>query len=620
MIGKHDPSAPMAETWGKAANRYWLPAAVLVLGLASIGMLIGTNWIREQLMIQDIALVHAVGEIQTREATSHLWLEEYVSGDEIHLDEIWENQDRALYLIQAILEGGEIHQDRYSVKALTDPGLRGQALTIRRQIEEFRSIAKRRQEGYERGEDVGIGSAIDIEYDRVFREMLRDLRSLADQVDDHLGRAHARSSVLFRTILFAWVTIVILVVTSLWTRERRRQLAEAALRKSEARLAQAQKLEAVGRLAGGLAHDINNYLAAVTAQCEVCRLTQPSDHDQLSARMDAIIMTASKASALLRRLLAFSRSEPTQPEVVDLNSVVYGLQGMMPRLMGEDVHLDTDLEEGLWNVKIDPSQLEQIIVNLTVNAREAMPTGGQVMIRTANCCIDGKEAKKHRGMEAGDYVLLSIADTGVGVPREIQDEIFEPFFTTKDHATSSGLGLATVYAIVQQSRGIIRLDSEANEGTTFEIYLPRNREQVKKQVTRQALPVAPGSQRILLVEDNEELRVSTREALEILGYSIAVASDGEEALRVFEESDRSIELLITDVVMPGINGRQVMEHLRERKAHLPVIFVSGHTRDVILRHGVMEEGVNFLSKPFTVDTLARKIQEVLGQLPADQSE
>jgi CheY-like chemotaxis protein len=223
-------------------------------------------------------------------------------------------------------------------------------------------------------------------------------------------------------------------------------------------------------------------------------------------------------------------------------------------------------------------------------------------------------------MKAGEYVLLSVADTGVGIPREIQDEVFEPFFTTKDRATSSGLGLATVHAIVQQSRGVIRLDSAADGGATFEIYLPRSREHFAEKATGpMAIPLAPGSQRILLVEDNEELRQSTQEALEVLGYSIMAASDGEEAVRMFEDGGRSIELLITDVVMSGMNGRQVMEHLREKKKHLPVIFVSGYTGDAILRHGVMEEDVNFLPKPFTVETLARKIQEVLGQPPADRS-
>lgn len=562
-------------------------------------------------MVQDIALVHALGEIQTREAASHLWLEEYVTGDEIHLGEVWENQDRSLALIHAILDGGRVGTDRYSVKPLEEPSLRRRAVDIQRQMREFERIARRRHEGYERREDVGVGSALDIEYDRVFKGMLADLRSLQSAVDDELDRAHAQSRLLFRTILTAWIAIVSLAVTGLWTRERRRLLAEAALRESEAQLLQSQKMEAVGRLAGGLAHDINNYLAAVTAQCDLAKLS-PGDAAAVRSRMDSVVSTVSKAAALIRRLLAFSRSEPLETRIVNLNRVVADLEPMLARLIGEDVQLTTELDPELWNVESDPSQLEQVVVNLVVNAREALPAGGDVALQTRNVRRERGDTNQAPALDAGDYVVLTVSDTGIGIPHEIRERIFEPFVTTKDKTTNSGLGLATVYAIVRQVRGTIRVESDAGKGSSFGIYLPRSH----AEETRSAAPnrgrMAGGGQRILLVEDNDDLRESAREALEVFGYSVATAATGEQALEIFRANPAAVDLVITDVVMPGMNARQVVERLRHERGDLPVILVSGYTGDVVVRHGVDQADVSFVPKPFSMDALAHKIQEVLG--------
>jgi signal transduction histidine kinase/ActR/RegA family two-component response regulator len=601
-------------------HRSWIPLTVIALGLISISMLIGTNWIREQLMIQDVALVHAVGEIQTREATSHLWIEEYVSGDEVHLSEAWENQDRSALLIDAILEGGMVGQERYKLEPLSDPVLRLQAISIRRQIEQFRDIAQRRAIGYPKGEDVGIGSAIDTEYDAVFGVMLTDLRTLASGIGDHLDRSHAQSKLLFRTILIAWVAIVSLAVWGLWTRERRRLFAESALRESEAQRLQSQKMEAVGRLAGGLAHDINNYLAAMTGHCELVKMkldrwSMPGS-ETISHSMDVVMETGTKAASLIRRLLAFSRREAVQPRVVNLNRVVEGLQSMLVRLIGEDIRFDVKLEQGLWNVKVDPSQLEQVIVNLTVNASEAMPTGGRLTISSFNVDSSGGPSAADTSMDPGPFVLLAISDSGPGIPAELHDQIFEPFFTTKDKASSSGLGLATVYGIVKEAGGSIQLESEPGLGTTFKIYLPQIAEAESAAIAQLPLATLGGSQHILLVEDNDELRASTQEALELLGYKVTVARDGDEALAAFHASAAEVDLLITDVVMPGLNGREVAEKLQAQQPGLLVIFVSGHTDDVVLRHGVKENEVHFVPKPFSIHLLARKIGDVLHVEPA----
>ena len=589
--------------------RYWMQGTVLALGIASIAMLIVTNWIREQLMIQDVALVHAVGEIRSREAISHLWIEEYVSGDEQHLEDAWTAQDRAAYLIDAILEGGNVADGRYALEPVTDPGLREKALGIRRQIEEFRRIARARQHGHERGNAVGIGSIIDQEYDGVFKAMLEDLSALEVAVDDLLESAHSRSSLLFRIILIAWGAIVCLAVTGLWTRERRRLVAEAALRQSEAQRLQSQKMEAVGHLAGGLAHDINNYLAAITLQCELAKL-KPGDRVKQAERLTSVIDTAARAADLIRRLLAFSRRESVQHKVVSVNGIIENLKPMLDRLIGEDVRLRVDLAADLWNIKIDPSEIEQTIVNLVINSREAMPRSGEVVIRTANHEADGKSTNARSQLPKGAFVMIAVQDTGVGVPPELREQIFEPFMTTKNKATSSGLGLATVYGIAKQNHGAIRLDSEVGRGTTLTMFLPRTTEELQETAKRQAPIKTRGTQKILLVEDNIELRESTTEALEVLGYSIVAVENGEAAVAAY---DSSICAVVSDVVMPGMNGREVMERLRKRDPQLPFIFVSGYTDDVMLRHGIKESEVDFLPKPFRVEELTHKIREVLGR-------
>lgn len=604
--------SPEPETTEGVRRRSWIPITVVVLGVLSIGMLIGTNWIREQLMIQDVALVHAIGEIQTREAISHLWIEEFVTGDEVHLDEAWRAQDRSAYLIDAILKGGTVGQGRLVLRPVTDPDLRAKAAIIQEEIDQFRAIAERRQAGYERGEDVQIGSPIDTEYDTVFNLMLEKLQALEVDVSASLDRAHAQSALLFRTILIAWVMLVSLAVTGLWTRERRQLAAEAALRESEAQLRQSQKMEAVGRLAGGLAHDINNYLAAMTAQCELVKM-RPDDSAKTSHRMDAVMETASKAAGLIQRLLTFSRREALQPRVVSMNEVVGDLEPIFGRLIGEDVTQRLQLPEDLWNVKVDPGQLEQIIVNLTVNAREAMLSGGTLTIATSNFQAGADRPNASPPLGKGEYVELRVSDTGIGIPEEIRDRIFEPFVTSKDKTTSSGLGLATVYSIVHQNKGAIEVASSPGQGSRFSIFLPRSHESVSRATrsTERAVEAVGGSQKILLVEDNDDLRESTREALEMLGYAVTTAAEGLEALSIFEEQGEAFDLLITDIVMPGPNGREVAEQMQTRRGDLPVIFVSGYTDDVILHHGVVQDEVNYLPKPFTVPALATMIREVL---------
>ena len=589
-----------------------MPLALLALGATSIGLLIVTDWIRGRLVVQDTALHRAVGEIQTGLSTAHLWLEEYVTGDNVDLEEIASGLARADALVEAMLTGGQTGP--YPLSAVEDPELREKVVGIGAQIDTFREMSTTRESGFVRGEDVGIGSPIDIQYDAVYNLLLEDLRELDAVVGRRLDESHSRSQLLFRSILVAWIVIVALAVTGLARLEIHRRQAERALRESEAQLRQAQKMEAVGRLAGGMAHDINNYLAAITAQCELVRMKAEPD-SPIRGRMDKVLATTTKAAALIERLLSFSRRKPVQPEVINLNRAVLDLSGLLERLIGEDIRLETHLEENLWNVEIDPSQVEQVLLNLVVNAREAMPTGGRLVIETSNERVRGRYLESLPVDRDGDYVLLTVADTGCGVPENLQERIFEPFVTTKDQTKQSGLGLAMVYSIATRNGGGVSLYSAEGHGATFRVYLPRSRA-IPVAATEgldEPLPAPRGSQRLLIVEDNPELRDAASEALRQLGYEVEVGASGEHALEIVESLAQPPELLITDVVMPGMNGRELWQELRRRYPDLEVIFVSGYTDDVMLRHGVEEGEYRFIQKPFSIETLAAAVASVFAE-------
>ena len=601
--------APEGEKRGKGS---WVPATVLALGLASIGLLIGTDYIREQTLARQSARVRAGSEIQARLATAHLWVEEYVTGDAVDLGEVASHFNRSGVLVDSMLNGGEIGWARYSLSPVDDPALREQILRLQELATGFAAMSNDRIEGYGRGEDVGIGSAVEVQYDRVFYELLATVEGLNSDLGGQLADAHSRSSLLFRIILAVWVVIVALAVTGLWSRERKQHKAENALRHSEAQLFQAQKMESIGRLAGGIAHDINNYLAAISAQSEVIRM-KPHSREELDGKVESILQTSGRASRLIQRLLAFSRRVPVHPEVLTFNRVIEEISPMLRRLIGEDVRLTTHFESEPWQVKIDPAQLEQVVVNLVVNAREAMPKGGVVRLETSNADFSDEYVRGHPVARPGQYAMLSVSDTGVGVPTDLQDEIFEPFFSTKEAGTSSGLGLASVYGIVRQGGGYIWLYSEPGHGATFKIYLPRSLapQEARQERSTVRTELSSGT-RVLLVEDNQGLRDSTVELLEGHGISVRPAADGQEGIEIFSKYHQEIDLVITDIVMPGINGREMTERLRAIRPDLPVLFMSGYTADVMTRHGLAEGEIEFLEKPFSAEQLAAKIERTLS--------
>ena len=383
------------------------------------------------------------------------------------------------------------------------------------------------------------------------------------------------------------------------------------MKRMEERLLQSHKMEAVGRLAGGVAHDFNNLLTVITGYSELL-LSHLGEDDPRREEAEQIRKAGNRAAALTRQLLAFSRRQVLQPEVLDLNRVVQELETMLRRLIGENMDLATSLAAGLGKVKVDPGQIEQVVVNLVVNARDAMPGGGKLTIRTANVVTDGEAARGDGTVPSGSYVLLEISDTGCGMDPGTIANIFEPFFTTKEVGKGTGLGLATVYGIVKQSGGHISVTSDPGKGATFHIYLPRIEESAAEPKTVPASTASTcGQETVLLVEDSEVVRRLVREILERNGYNVLEASQGSDAILVCSGHKGAIHLILTDVVMPGMSGRELCTRLTPLYPGVKVIYMSGYTDDAIGHHGVLEPGTAYLQKPFTPNALERKVREVL---------
>jgi two-component system, cell cycle sensor histidine kinase and response regulator CckA len=381
----------------------------------------------------------------------------------------------------------------------------------------------------------------------------------------------------------------------------------------EQQLHQAQKMEAVGRLAGGVAHDFNNLLTVITSYTQLL-LDELSPTDTKREDLEQISKAAAGAAGLTRQLLAFSRQQVIQPRIVDVNDVVAGAEKLLRRLIGEDIELVAVRAPDLGKVKCDPGQLEQIIMNLVVNSRDAMPKGGKLTIETGNAEMDEAYIRGHPLARLGPYVMLAVTDTGTGMDEATQAHIFEPFFTTKEQGKGTGLGLATVYAIVKQVGGFIWVYSEPGHGTSFKIYLPRVPEESGAAQSSQPGESMPrGTETVLVVEDAASLRAVIRQMLMRLGYQVLDAADGELALKLAERHRGPIHLLLTDVVMPVLGGRQLMERLAKLRPETKVLFTSGYTDDAVVRHGVLEAGIPFLQKPFTPDGLARAVRDVLDR-------
>jgi two-component system cell cycle sensor histidine kinase/response regulator CckA len=379
----------------------------------------------------------------------------------------------------------------------------------------------------------------------------------------------------------------------------------------EERLRQSQKMEAVGRLAGGVAHDFNNLLTVIMGYTQILADGLPAP-GRLTDATSQIRAAADRAAGITRQLLAFSRKQVLSPRVINLNDIMLNLDTMLRRLIGEDVEVLTVPGRALGTVKADPGQIEQVIMNLALNARDAMPQGGKLTLETENMELDDAYAREHQPLQPGNYVMLAVSDTGTGMTPETQAHIFEPFFTTKEVGKGTGLGLSTVYGIVKQSGGFIWVYSEPDQGTSFKIYLPRIDQPAEGvDAEKQSVGIPLGTETILLVEDDAQLRQLTSSVLAHCGYKVLSAAGTEEGLALFRANHRDIRLLVTDVIMPGMNGRQLAEQVKQISPHTRVLYISGYTSNAIVHYGVLDPGLWFLPKPFSLSALIAKVREVL---------
>lgn len=479
------------------------------------------------------------------------------------------------------------------------------------------------------------------------KQSMDQARTLIDEMrSEESGLLRRREATLagLRTavgIALACTTIIVLLLGIYAIRNARRRLREAVavrdelaqsnaqLREearnresAEAQLRQVQKMEAVGQLTGGIAHDFNNMLAVVVGSLDMARRRLGMNSDPRAIQnIDNAMEGAQRATQLTSRLLAFSRQQPLEPQTIDANKLVGGMSELLRRTIGDTIRVETVLAGGLWASLADPNQLENAILNLCVNARDAMPDGGMLTIETNNAHLDDLYAASHSEVAAGQYVVVSVTDTGVGMPREVVERAFEPFFTTKGVGRGTGLGLSQVFGFIKQSQGHVKIYSEPGQGTTIKLYLPRHygvADASHPQLVQDGLadlPRARDGEIILVVEDEERVRHVSVDSLRELGYTVVQASDANQALTVLAIQPR-IDLLFTDVVMPDMNGRKLVEKALEQKPTLRILYTTGYTRNAIVHNGVLDAGVALLSKPFTMSQLAYKVRQVLDDTDA----
>jgi signal transduction histidine kinase len=467
----------------------------------------------------------------------------------------------------------------------------------------------------------GRGRRVMLEFSDVLQRMLQEeerlltYRSTLATQRNMIARTVLALSFLFAVILAVFaVRAMKMRIDELGATVARLHSESIAHNKAQGQVQQLQKMEAIGQLTGGIAHDFNNMLAIVVGSLDLAR-RRLKDHDpgNVVAMLDHAQEGADRAAALTAQLLAFARRQPLEPKTIEANKLVSGISELLRRTLGEQVQIETVLAGGLWRVHVDPEQLESALVNLAVNARDAMPEGGRLTIETANSELDERYARQHEEVRPGQYVMISVTDTGVGMTSDVIEQAFEPFFTTKDVGRGTGLGLSQVFGFVKQSAGHVKIYSEPGDGTTVKIYLPRHVGDgvpLTNGGSSEGAPLGRPGELILVVEDEPRVRRMSVDSLIELGYGVIEASDGNEALGILA-GNPGIRLLFTDIVMPGMSGRALADRATTVRPGLKILYTTGYTRNAIVHNGVVDYGVAFIQKPFTVQTLARKVREVL---------
>ncbi len=584
-----------------AASR--LPWLVVLLGIAGLLLLITSDRLRQHRLERHLKRVSAIEQVQLDIALSHLWIEEYLTGDLVEIPDIFDPIARAQVLVDELL-GNEPPRAGRKVAPLTPLATSPQLLQanqLHQRLAELNRISHRRMDGHAAGRAVGSGSVTDVVYDGIFAGVLDSARQLEGLLQTEMVQFRHLSKRIFLIAVALWSTLIVSTAITLHRRELRRTRAEADLAESRRTVQRAQKMDAVGRMAGGLAHDLNNYLAAVRGHCELARM-KLKNQDPASHKLDDAVRVIGKAAKLIERLLTFSYSEPAAPEVVNPNRAVYSVERIFRPTISETLHLETRLAPDLWNVKIDADGLQQALLNLLLNARDAMPDGGTVVMETRNL----------PQWRTTDGVSIAVIDPGTGIAPEIRDSLFEPFLTTKAHSGGFGLGLSMVSQIIEQAGGIIVVHSEVGQGSTFDIQLPRcSLPETVSPSEMKAIGVdLRGHERILLVDDNAEYRQSLEALLRGLGYRVTCAVDGLAALDACEASDFAFDLILADVVMPDLGGLELIERIRQRKP-IQALLLSARGRLECESLGVNIDEDHFLHKLVSPLELAARMRALL---------
>jgi signal transduction histidine kinase/CheY-like chemotaxis protein len=541
----------------------WRPLLLFVLGSLAIALLLITEQAhhqRDQLNMENIQLV---AWLRSEVALAGLSLENYVQG-------------KAEASTESISKHLEAAQDALGALDIESKANGEVASGLKDLLEAFRNLALERQQGFEKRLPVELCLAIKIQYQEAFEDLVARTVEVEAGLVEGATRHRSRFRLSFWGIVAGLSALILGAAVALVGRETQHRRQELELEKRDGRFFELQKMDSVGRLACGLAHDISNYLAAIRGHSELVLLRPPSP-ERLRHKMEAVVRTVGKATDLLDRLLAFSRHHSPDPQAVQLNALIIEMGKMIQPSLGENIELEFQISDDLWWVKIDQTQMEQVVVNLLMNARSAMPHGGIICLRTVNQPASG---------EVDDMVCLTVSDQGCGIPKDVQEKIFEPFWTTRKDRGGSGLGLAVVCGVVQQSGGFVVVRSQPGEGASFEISLPRcEAGRALAEEDFEGREKLGGDATLMLVDDNEEFLSATAALLEGLGYQVATAPNAPRALELFRDLDHDVDLVLVDLVMPGMDGCELVERLRQVKADLQVLFLSGHDEEVIRTFG-----------------------------------